>query len=82
MSLAAKLGYPVLADPLSGVRFGPHARDLVLDCYDAFLRDGAFAARFAPEVVLRFGAMPTAKPVLLYLERHPGARRVAGGASR
>ncbi len=76
VSLAAKLGYPVLADPLSGVRFGPHARDLVLDCYDAFLRDGAFAARFAPEVVLRFGAMPTAKPVLLYLERHPGARLI------
>jgi len=75
-NLAAALGYPVLADPLSGLRHGGHDRALVLDCYDAFLRDGAFVERFAPEVVLRFGAMPVSKPVLLYLQRHHSYRQI------
>lgn len=74
--LAAALGYPMLADPLSGVRCGPHDRRLVLSAYDAFLRDERFAARHAPDLVLRFGAMPTAKPVLQYLQRHPAAYTV------
>jgi 2-succinyl-5-enolpyruvyl-6-hydroxy-3-cyclohexene-1-carboxylate synthase len=74
--LAGALGYPILADPLSGVRHGRHDRTLVLDCYDAFLRDSAFVERFAPQVVLRFGAMPTSKPVLLYLQRHHGCRQI------
>ncbi len=74
--LAAALGYPILADPLSGVRCGPHERGLVLSAYDAFLRDERFAARHEPELVLRFGAMPTAKPVLQFLQRHPTARQV------
>jgi 2-succinyl-5-enolpyruvyl-6-hydroxy-3-cyclohexene-1-carboxylate synthase len=74
--LAGALGYPLLADPLSGVRCGPHDRSRVLDCYDAVLRDAAFVDQHAPEVVLRFGAMPTSKPVLLFLQRHAGCRQV------
>jgi 2-succinyl-5-enolpyruvyl-6-hydroxy-3-cyclohexene-1-carboxylate synthase len=84
VALAARLGYPVLADPLSGVRCGPHGsqdeaqphRELVLSAYDAFLRDEGFAARHRPDVVLRFGAMPTAKPVLQYLQRHSGTELI------
>ncbi len=49
-------GYPVLADPLSGTRFGPGAADVVLGAYDAFLAAG-FDAK--PELVIRFGAFPT-----------------------
>ncbi len=74
--LAEALGYPILADPLSGLRRGPHDRALVLDCYDASLRDGDLVERFAPELVLRFGAMPTSKPLLLYLQRHGDCRQI------
>jgi 2-succinyl-5-enolpyruvyl-6-hydroxy-3-cyclohexene-1-carboxylate synthase len=74
--LAAALGYPILADPLSGVRCGPHERGLVISAYDAFLRDERFAAHYGPELVLRFGAMPTAKPVLQFIQRHPRAYQV------
>lgn len=74
--LAARLDYPILADPLSGVRNGPHDRRLVLSAYDAFLREESFAARHDPELVLRFGAMPTAKPVLQFMQRHPAAHTV------
>lgn len=75
-ALAAQLGFPILADPLSGLRSGPHDRRLVLGAYDAFLRDAGFVARHAPELVLRFGAMPTCKPVLQFLQRHPSAPQI------
>jgi 2-succinyl-5-enolpyruvyl-6-hydroxy-3-cyclohexene-1-carboxylate synthase len=74
--LAEALGYPILADPLSGLRNGPHDHALVLNSYDAFLRDAAFVERFAPQVVLRFGAMPVSKPLLLYLQRHAQSRMI------
>ncbi|MCM8749360.1 2-succinyl-5-enolpyruvyl-6-hydroxy-3-cyclohexene-1-carboxylic-acid synthase [Thermomicrobiaceae bacterium CFH 74404] len=74
--LAATLGYPILADPLSQVRCGPHDRDLVVDAYDAFLRDPEIAGALSPQAVLRFGAIPTSKPLLLYLERHAGAQQI------
>jgi 2-succinyl-5-enolpyruvyl-6-hydroxy-3-cyclohexene-1-carboxylate synthase len=76
VALARALGYPVLADPLSGVRCGRHERSLVLDAYDAFLRDAGFVEETPPSAVLRFGAMPTSKPFLLYLQRHPEARQI------
>lgn len=74
--LAEKLGYPILADALSQVRCGPHNRANVIDSYDAFLRDEKIAAELAPEVVLRFGPLPTSKPVLQYLQRHAAARQI------
>ncbi len=75
-ALADRLGYPILADPLSQVRAGPHDRRLVVDCYDAFLRDSQVVSSLAPEVVLRLGAVPTSKPLTQYLERHQGARHL------
>lgn len=82
--LARRLGLPVLADPLSGVRWGPHlgpaagadaespidAECPIIDAYDAFLRDPALADALAPDVVLRIGAPPVSKPLAQYLERH------------
>lgn len=81
--LAETLNFPVLADPLSGVRCGsPHYHN-IMDSYDACLRDTAFVERFEPDVVLRFGALPTSKPLLQYLQRHTDARQIvfdSGGA--
>ncbi len=77
--LGNALGFPVLADPLSHVRCGPHPRDAVIDSYDAFLRDSQVSDRLRPDLVLRFGAMPTSKPVLLFLQRFPETRHVVIG---
>ncbi|MFC6836037.1 2-succinyl-5-enolpyruvyl-6-hydroxy-3-cyclohexene-1-carboxylic-acid synthase [Halomarina ordinaria] len=60
--LTGTLAAPVLADPLSGLRFGPHVDGNVLGGYDAYL-DGVEP----PDVVLRFGAAPTSKVVGTYL---------------
>lgn len=75
-ALARCLGYPILADPLSQLRCGAHERDLILTSYDAFLRLESFTTRFEPQLVLRFGAMPTAKPLLLYLNRYTSCPQV------
>lgn len=57
--LAERLGAPILADPLSGLRFGGHDRSRVVAAYDLFLAPG----RLVPDVVLRFGPPPVSKPL-------------------
>lgn len=74
--LAEKLQFPILADPLSQLRSGSHGKRWIIDGYDAFLRDEDTANRLVPEVVLRFGAMPVSKALLLYLKKHPECRMV------
>ena len=74
--LSAALDYPILADPLSQVRCGPHDRHRVIDAYDAFLRGANVVERLAPEVILRFGMTPTSKPALLYLQRYDQVRQI------
>jgi 2-succinyl-5-enolpyruvyl-6-hydroxy-3-cyclohexene-1-carboxylate synthase len=71
--LASASGYPILADPLSSLRFGPHDRSHVVCAYDLFLRDPETAALLAPELVLRVGAMPTSKPLQQFLTAFPGS---------
>ena len=67
---ARRLALPVLADPLSGLRFGP-AADTVLTQYDALLRNPAAAARLRPDWVLRFGGAPVSKVLGQWLSGVP-----------
>lgn len=67
VALAAALDWPVLADPLSGVRHGAHDRTRVIDAHDLLLRDAEFCAAHRPDVVLRFGAVPASKPLNRFL---------------
>ncbi|HZB76534.1 MAG TPA: 2-succinyl-5-enolpyruvyl-6-hydroxy-3-cyclohexene-1-carboxylic-acid synthase, partial [Solirubrobacteraceae bacterium] len=61
--VAAAAGWPVLADPISGLRQGPHA----VSTYEALLRSPGFAERHRPDLVLRLGAAPTSKPLSRWL---------------
>ena len=75
-ALAAATGFPLLADPLSNLRYGGHVRTTpVVGAYDAYLNSAATADWPAPEVVLRAGASPTSKPLRRYLA-DTGARQV------
>jgi 2-succinyl-5-enolpyruvyl-6-hydroxy-3-cyclohexene-1-carboxylate synthase len=62
-ALAEQGGFPLLAEPTSGARRGPAA----IAHYDALLRDPAWGRRFAPELVLRVGDLPTSKPLRQWL---------------
>jgi len=56
--------WPVLADPLSGLRSGP----LAISAYEALLRVPGFADAHRPDVVLRVGAPVTSKLVNQWLD--------------
>ncbi len=69
--LAAASGWPLLAEPTSGVRCGPHDRSHVVAHYDVLLRVERFASEHAPGLVLRVGDMPTSKPLRAWLAQAP-----------
>jgi 2-succinyl-5-enolpyruvyl-6-hydroxy-3-cyclohexene-1-carboxylate synthase len=75
-ALSAACGYPILADPLSGVRFGPHSRAGIIDAYDSFLRDQETAEILQPDIVIRVGALPTSKPLQQFLLVRPDRTHV------
>lgn len=56
--LADRLGWPVLADPLSGVR---RDRPGSVSCSDSLLRHERFAGSVRPDVVLRFGGLAASR---------------------
>jgi 2-succinyl-5-enolpyruvyl-6-hydroxy-3-cyclohexene-1-carboxylate synthase len=63
-AFAAASGWPVLADPLSGARRGPHA----ISAYDGLLRAPRFAAAHRPQLALRVGGGPTSKALAGWLD--------------
>lgn len=77
VQLSKVSGYPILADALSGVRFGAHIdehNDRVLGGYETFLQSAAWET---PQLILRFGAMPTSKFLGLYLASLEETKQVA-----
>ena len=66
LGLAA--GFPILAEPTSQIRWGPHDKGNVVSAYDAILRGGPLAESPA-DLVLRFGEMPTSKSLRAWVAR-------------
>lgn len=56
-------GYPILADPLSGIRFDQNQGGIIIGAYDTFLHT-AFPQ---PDVILRFGKVPTSTSLNTYI---------------
>jgi 2-succinyl-5-enolpyruvyl-6-hydroxy-3-cyclohexene-1-carboxylate synthase len=56
-AFAARVGWPILADPMSGCRASPHA----VTAFDALLRHDEFARDHTPQLVVRFGRPPASK---------------------
>ncbi|WP_010097122.1 2-succinyl-5-enolpyruvyl-6-hydroxy-3-cyclohexene-1-carboxylic-acid synthase [Ornithinibacillus scapharcae] len=64
-------GIPILADPLSQLRSGPHSTKNIIEGYDAFLRGGKIRQSLKPDYIIRFGAMPVSKAFLFYVKENP-----------
>ena len=78
--LAQAAGYPVLADALSGVRFGSHIQKddaLTFSGYETFLQAQGAAGWEPPELILQFGAIPISKSLGDYLGALSECRRIA-----
>ena len=65
IDLSEKTGYPILADPISGMRFG-HAE--IIGGYDTFLMPNMQTVDL-PSVVIRFGNVPTSRWLNEYLDQ-------------
>jgi 2-succinyl-5-enolpyruvyl-6-hydroxy-3-cyclohexene-1-carboxylate synthase len=72
--LARATGYPVLAEPTSQVRLGPHERTNVVWAYESIAR--LRPAALSPRLIIRFGDMPTCKPLREWLGALDEARQV------
>ena len=61
--------WPVLADPLSNLRSNVTRENqhLIIDSYDALLKNEDFKNAMKPDVVIRVGPQPVSKPLTLYL---------------
>ena len=70
--LARVAGFPILAEPTSQLRCGPHDRSRVVTAYDLLLRDERFRGTASPNLVLRFGEMPTSKPLRNWIAESGG----------
>ncbi|MEM9773799.1 MAG: 2-succinyl-5-enolpyruvyl-6-hydroxy-3-cyclohexene-1-carboxylic-acid synthase [Chloroflexota bacterium] len=60
-------GYPIFADPLSGIRFSTDTAESVIGGYETWLSGGRKPSWEAPDIVIRFGAVPTSKWLNQYL---------------
>jgi 2-succinyl-5-enolpyruvyl-6-hydroxy-3-cyclohexene-1-carboxylate synthase len=72
---AAAAGWPIIADPLSGLRAGPHDTTALVAHGDALAAAG-WLDRAEPDAVIRFGAVPTSKPVWQWLADHPDTPQI------
>jgi 2-succinyl-5-enolpyruvyl-6-hydroxy-3-cyclohexene-1-carboxylate synthase len=72
--LARATGYPILAEPTSQLRSGAHDRSQVVVAYDAIAR--LRPSGLAPDLVLRFGDMPTSKALRLWLASLQECRQI------
>lgn len=67
LRLAAATGFPLLADPLSGARFGDPGGASVIANYDLVLQDREVRARLDPQIIVRVGRTPTSAATCLFM---------------
>lgn len=66
--LAQRLNAPLLADPLSNIRnFESH---VIVDSYDAFLRNEDIKMELKPQYIIHFGSVPVSKRLQQFLSLH------------
>lgn len=78
-ALATALGWPIMSDPISGLRAGPHDTSRVVG--SDLLASAGYLAAAAPEAVVRIGAPPTSKAVRSWLAHTKVPQIVVGPAA-
>lgn len=77
--LAWRIGFPILADSLSGLRFFAgqvEGEPLLLSGYETFLKSPAVEKGLAPDLIIQFGALPISKSLGDFLQRAKKTRRI------
>lgn len=66
--LSRKTGFPIIADPLSQLRGCSEGSEEIIETYDTFLKDSSLFELMKPDLIIRFGAMPVSKPLLIFIK--------------
>ena len=82
VALSAATGYPLLADALSGARFGDPGGAMRVGGYELFLRHPRIRAALRPELVVRLGASPTSANLLSFMKETEGEQWVVEDGGR
>ena len=65
--LGSVTGWPVVADPASSMRNGPHTKDCVIISSGEHIFRSTWVKRHKPDVIIQMGRMPTSKGYKLFL---------------
>ena len=76
VTLAKKLQFPILADPLSQLRSGSHSSEMIVDAYDTLLRFDDVKRELKPDIIIRFGSMPVSKSLSFFLKENRTAQQI------
>ncbi|WML34050.1 2-succinyl-5-enolpyruvyl-6-hydroxy-3-cyclohexene-1-carboxylic-acid synthase [Clostridium sp. OS1-26] len=68
LELGERLKAPVLADPISNLR--NYSKDIIIDSYDAFLKNDTIKKELKPEFIIHFGQVPVSKRLQQFLSMH------------
>src|SRR5699024_11413142 len=65
-----KVNNQIIADPLSQIRSKKQTGASIIDASDAILKSKEIRESLAPDMIIRFGAMPISKSYLFYLKEN------------
>jgi len=64
-----QLGYPIIADGTSPLRYGKFSKNNVIANATAFLKNEKIALSLNPEIILQFGKAPTSNTLLQFFKK-------------
>ena len=73
--LGSATGWPVVADPASSMRNGPHTKDCLIISSGEHIFRSTWVKRHKPDVIIQMGRMPTSKGYKLFLNE-VGAKNI------
>jgi len=68
LELGERLKAPILADPISNMR--NYSKDIIIDSYDALLKNDHIKKELKPEFIIHFGQVPVSKRLQQFLTMH------------
>ena len=79
LELGERLKAPILADPISNLR--NYSKDIIIDSYDAFLKNDDIKRELKPEFIIHFGQVPVSKRLQQFLTVNHEALYIQVGES-
>ncbi|HEY6906503.1 MAG TPA: 2-succinyl-5-enolpyruvyl-6-hydroxy-3-cyclohexene-1-carboxylic-acid synthase, partial [Ignavibacteriaceae bacterium] len=72
---AERLGYPIVADACSQLRFGTQSNNVISN-YEGYLGNSAFIKSHNPDLIIQFGRTPSSKAIDIYIDNTGTSRYI------